>query len=358
MSKIGSLFRKNMILGIKDVFVLLEVGFSVVVVCLLLFVIPEEIDREAVVYVYDETNLVRDFIAEHVGLEETEELGGEFYVDSREALIEGMTEQKNAVGMIIRSGAGNTYDVELLTQPYTTETMIRYIELDIEDLVALIAPPYDFYPTEVRESVRVEALQWGLRDEIPFNQRLVPIIAMFMVGIMGLFVMISLIGQERSEDTLKAFRITPAGLNLFLLAKHLVLLAIGTVTYSIIYLPMLGFAGYLPGLVVIWLTVIVGSCIGSLLGTIFDSPMNAILWVMLLMIIFALPSVSLMAPAFSPWWIKLIPTYHTLFALDAAMFPDNNSHIIWQGVAILGGIDVVLLGLSFWLFGVMIRREA
>jgi len=358
MRKLASLFWKNLVLGIKDVFVLLEVGFSVVVVCLLLFVIPENIKKEAVVYVYDETGLVRSFVAERVGLAEMEKLGGEFYVDSRDALIEGMTEETNAVGLMISAGDGGTYNVELLTQPYTTEAMVRYIEIDIEDLVALIAPPYDFYSPEVRNSVRVEALQWGLRDEIPFNKLLVPTIAMFMVGIMGLFVMISLIGQERSEDTLRAYRVTPASLNLFLLSKHLILLAIGTVTFSIIYIPMAGFAGYLQGLLIIWLTVIFGSCLGSFLGTIFDGPMNALLWVMLLMLVLALPSVSLLAPAFSPWWIKLIPTYHSLFALDAAMFPDNNSHLIWQGAAILGAIDLVLLGLTFWLFGVMVRREA
>ena len=358
MSRLGSLFRKNLILGIKDVFVLLEVGFAVVIVCMLLFVIPEEIKREAVVYIYDETELVQSFIENSVGLEEMEEMGGEFYVDSRDELIQGMVDEKTAVGLIIQSGGDGTYDVELLTQPYTTEAMVRYIEIDLEDLVALIAPPYDFYPAEVRESVRVEALQYGLRDEIPFNKMLLPTIAMFMVGIMGMFIMISLIGQERSEDTIKAFRVSPAGLGMFLLSKHLILLAIGTVTFSIIYLPMLGFAGYLQGLLIIWLSIIFGSCIGTFLGSIYDTPMNAMIWVLLLMIVLALPSVSLMAPTFSPWWLRLIPTYHTLFALDAAMFPDGNANIIWQSAAILGGLDVVLLGLSFWLFGVMIRKEA
>ena len=358
MRKLASLVWKNVILGIKDVYVLLEIGFSIVVVCLLLFVIPKDIHREAVIYIYDETNLIESFIANSVGLREMEDVGGEFYVDSRDAVVQGMVEQKNAVGLIISNGSDETYNVELLTQPYTTDAMVRYIEIDIEDLIALISPPYDFYPDEVRNSVRVEALQQGLRDEIPFNQRLVPTIAMFMVGIMGLFVMISLIGQERSEDTLKAYRVTPAGLGLFLLSKHLILLAIGTVTFSILYIPMFGLAGYLPGLLIVWLTIVFGSCIGSLLGTVFETPMNSMLWVLLLMIVLSLPSVSLMAPTFSPWWIKLVPTYYTLFGLDAAMFPDNNGLIIWRSAGILAAIDVVLLGLSFWLFGAMVRREA
>ena len=40
MRRILSLFRKDVLLGIKDVFILLEVGFAVVVSALLLAVIP------------------------------------------------------------------------------------------------------------------------------------------------------------------------------------------------------------------------------------------------------------------------------------------------------------------------------
>lgn len=358
MTRVGSLFRKSLILGIKDVFVLLELGFSVVIVALLLFVVPEDIKREAVVYVFDETRLVEGFIAQNIGLEEMEERSGEFYVDSRDELIAGMTEDKAAIGLIISADSGGMFNVELLTQPYTTEALIRYIDIDLEDLIALIAPPYDFYPPDVLASVRVEALQRGLRDELPFNQRLVPVVLMFMVGILGLFIMISLIGQERSEATLRAFLISPGRLWEFLLSKHLVLLLLGTCTFSIIYLPMMGLAGYLPSLAIILLTIIAGSAIGTFLGGIFETPMNAMLWVLLLMIVLGLPAVSLFSPTFSPGWLRIIPTYYTLFGLDAAMFPDNNGQVIWHGVAVLGGLDIVLVTASFATFGALVRKEA
>jgi len=358
MGRIGSLFEKNMILGIKDVFVLLEVGFAIVVVLLLLFVIPEDISRDPVIYIYDESNLVKSFIEQRVGLEEMESQGGEFYVDSRQDVVNAMVEERTAMGLSISSRDDGTYDVELLTQPYTTEAMIEYIGIDLEDLVALIAPPYTFYPDDVRNSVRVEALQTGLRDEIPFNQRILPMVLTVMVGIMGLFIMISLVGQERSELTLRAFLVSPARLWEFLVGKHLVLLAVGTTTFTILYIPLMGFAGYLQCLVIILLTILFGSAIGTLLGAIFDTPMTAILWVLLLMIVFGLPGVSLLSPAFSPWWLKLIPTYHTLFGLDAAMFPDNNSLVIWQSAGILAAVDAVLLALSFAVFGSIIRKEA
>lgn len=358
MGRIGSLYKKNMVLGVKDVYVLLEIGFAVVMTVLLLFVIPEDVSRDPLIYIYDESNLVENFVAEFVGLDEAEETTGEFYVNSRDEVVERMTEERTAMGLTVVPNDDGTYDVELLTQPYTTEAMVEYIGIDLEDLIALIAPPYDFYPQEVVSSVRVEALQSGLRDDIPFNQRIMPMVLMFYVGILGLFIMISLIGQERSELTLKAFLVSPASLWQFLVSKHLVLLTVGTATFSILYLPVLGVEGYLPSLLIMLLTILFGSAIGTFLGAVFDTPMTAMLWVLLLMIVLGLPGVSLLAPTFSPGWLRIIPTYHTLFGLDAAMFPDNNNQVIWQSVGILAAVDAVLLSLSFIVFGSRIKKEA
>ena len=358
MNRIGSLFKKDLLLGIKDVFVLLEVGFAVVILAMLLFVIPEDIKRDATVYIYDETGVVENFIAGTVGLKEMEERVGEFYVESREEIIEGMTEERSAIGIVIGKNAGGTYEVELLTQPYTTEAMIRYIDIDLEDLLALISPPYDFYPPEVHESVRVESLQEGLKDDLPFNQRILPAVLMMMVGVLGLFIMISLIGQERAEATVRAFRISPASMWEFILSKHLLLLALGFTTFSILYLPIIGFGGYLPALLIILLTILLGSSIGVILGGIFDSPMSSMLWVVLLLLVLSLPAISLFSPVFSPKWLKLIPSYHTLFGLDAAMFPDNNRQVIGQSIAVLAAIDVVLVPASAWIFTRLVGKEA
>ena len=358
MNRIGNLFKKDLILGIKDIFVLLEIGFAIVVLILLLFLIPEDIKKDALIYIYDETRVVENFIVDSVGLEDMEKQKAEYYVDSREEIVEGMIEEKSAIGMIVAQNDSGTYNVELLTQPYTKEAIAQYIEIDMEDLLALITPPYDFYPKGVLNSVRVEALQRGLRDDIPFNQRLLPVILLMMVGVLGLFIMISLIGQERVEATIRAFRISPAGLWEFLLSKHLLLLALGFTTFSIIYLPMMGFGGYPQALLIILLTIVLGSSIGVILGGIFDTPMASMLFVLLIILVLGLPVISLFSPAFSPAWLKIIPSYHTLFGLDAAMFPDNNSHIIWQSAAVLAGLDVVLLAFSAWLFGRLIGKEA
>ncbi len=356
MNRIRNLFQKDLILGIKDVFILMEIGFAVFIVLLLLLVIPADIKKEGVVYIYDPTTIIEDFVK--TVLPDHEERKGEFYVESREEIIEKMLENKSAIGMIITKKGTEHFNIEFLVQPYTSSWIAKHVEIEMEDLFSILLPPAGKYPLDVYESVRITSLQWGIRDILPFNKRIMPPILLMMVGILGLFAMVSLVGQERTDLTIRAYRITPGGLWEFLVSKNLVILLTGFISFTILYLPMIGFQGYLESLIIMILTILMGSALGAILGSFFKNPIGAMLWVLLIMIVLTLPVVSLFSPIFSPAWLKLLPFYHALFGLDAAIFPDNNSHIIWEGVLILGCIDLVLLPLSALIFSMKIRKEA
>ncbi|MCD6332286.1 MAG: ABC transporter permease [Bacteroidales bacterium] len=355
MKRLGNILRKDIILGIKDVYILLEIGFSIVVMALLLFVVPKNIDRETPVVVFDSTGMLNNMMKnmdKQAGREPAQ-----VFVNSRDEVVAGMKKNKAAVGLIIRMNSDSISHVELLTQPYTTKAMVETIKLQLTDFLSMAHPPHGLYPPDVYRSVKVTALQEDHRAEIPFNKKLLPVIIMFMVGMMGLFAMVSLIGQERSDETIRAYKVTPSRLWQFLLSKHLLLLATGLITFSIFYLPIMGFNGYFLSLLIIIPTIILGSGIGVLLGTFFDNPMTGVGWVLLFMVVFSLPAVSFFAPVFSPGWMKLIPSYYTLFGLDAAMFPDHNIHVFWSETGILSAIAVVLVTLSGWVFTKRLRKE-
>lgn len=383
MRRIANLFRKDVVLGIKDVFILLEIGFAVVLVLILLFVIPENIESSATVFIHDETGMVERFVESYA--EEYEDQLGEFYVDSREAVIEGMTENRSALGLILSTGAGGSaeagasgesgvapLEIELLHQPYTPPALIDYVETDLEDMFAVLASaaapartpaaatsPAAFggYPPEILQRVRVTGLQEGVRDSIPFNQRLMPIVILMMVGILGLFAMVSLLGQERADQTLRAYKVTPSSLWQFITSKQLMVLATSVLTFSILYIPMFGLAGYLPALLITALTVVFGSGVGAILGTFNDDPMGSIGWVLIIMIVLGLPAVSLLAPTFSPGWLRIIPSYHTLFGLDAAMFGEHDSRVIRESAGVLAGYALVFYLLSGRIFAARTHRE-
>jgi hypothetical protein len=137
-----------------------------------------------------------------------------------------------------------------------------------------------------------------------------------------------------------------------------VIFATGFVTFSILYLPLMGFQGYLPSLLVMMLTVLFGSALGVLLAGFYKSAMSAIGWVFIFLMVLTLPTISLLNPVFSPGWLKFVPTYFTLFGLDAAMFPNQNAHIVLQSVIVLGGLSAALVLFSGWVFTRRIRKEA
>jgi hypothetical protein len=352
MKRILNLLKKDIILGIKDIFILLEIGFAIILVFVLLFIIPEDIKTEARIYIYDQSDIVKNFVLENNP--DIDKEAGEYFVDSREDVIKGMNKNKLAVGIIIKENENDKYNVEMLTQPYTKPALAKYIEVDLEDLLSILS---DVYPPEVHNRLRIDSLDYGKNDSIPFNKRILPVVLLFMVGILGLFAMVSLTTQEKSEATIKVYRITPADMWSFLISKMLMIILTGITTFSILYIPIMGMNGYFESLLIMILTIIMGSAIGIIFAGFFDNIMTSILWVMLLMIILTLPAVSLFSPLFTPNWLKIIPTYHTLFALDSAMFPDNNSHIIWQSAIILAIIDVVLFTISGLIFNNTVRRE-
>ncbi len=356
MKKLLNLLRKDIVLGFKDIFLLLEIVFSVVFMLLLLFVIPEDVRTEGRAYILDNTGIIQCFVQENVP--DHEQVMGEYYVADREELIAGMTEDRSAIGLIIDSAPGGRYQIEALTQPYTKQALVDYLEVDLEDLMNILHPPAGRYPADVYASVRVEALERGEQVIPAFNKQLLPPVIVFNIGLIGLFAMVSLIGQERMDATIRAYRLSPSGLGMFVFSKHLVITAVSVLNFSIIYLPIMGFAGYLEGLLVMIVTVLAMSSIGIFLASFYKGPMEAIGWVFVLMLIFALPGVSLLNPVFSPGWIQLIPTFHSLFGLDAAMFPDNNADLIWRSAGVLALLAAVLGPVTAAFFTVRIRKEA
>ena len=47
MSKLSNLYKKDIILGFKDVWILLEFGAAILITAMLMFIVPKEIKRES-----------------------------------------------------------------------------------------------------------------------------------------------------------------------------------------------------------------------------------------------------------------------------------------------------------------------
>ena len=158
--------------------------------------------------------------------------------------------------------------------------------------------------------------------------------------------------------TIRAYRLSPASLPLFITSKHIMILLVSIATFSILYLPLMGTGGYLKSLAVMLLTVAVMSSIGIILASFYKTPMEAIGWVFILMLVLALPAISILNPVFTPDWLKLVPSFYTFFGIDAAMFPGHKEEIYRSSIIIISLMAAVTVPLSAWIFSRKIGKEA
>ena len=358
MKRLLSMIRKDFILGFKDLFIILEIVMAIFMVLFFLFIVPEEIDVESKMYIYDSTGLF-SHITQSLPKDDDGKLkkSAKSFVNSRQEVIDGIIKTKSAVGLVLKKGETTAFSVEMLKQPYTPKWLEEYLEIYINDLFSLLNPQLDAYSKSTLSKVSTKTLQENSRAEIPFNKSLLPPLYMMLCGIIGMFTMISLVGQERTDLTIRAFIVSPGKIGEFILSKHIIILFTGLLSFSIMYIPLMGIKTYPVALLIIFLTILIGSSIGILLASFFNNPMAAMIWVLLFMIIFSLPSVSLFMPGFSPLWLRVIPSFYTIFGLDAVMFSNDSTNIVKESLLVLSSMAFFSIIISSFIFTYKMGKE-
>jgi len=176
------------------------------------------------------------------------------------------------------------------------------------------------------------------QQPIPFNQRMVPVFIAFEALIVGLILVGALMLAEKEESTLLALRISPIGVNLYILSKTTLLALIGTVYALLMAITCVGFNYNFLSLIAI---SFFGSCIFILLGMAFSVFFKTLgEWffsIAIILMVNMMPVMSYMMPSYSPDWIKLTPSYYILFELEKILFKQP------------GQILPVILSMGTWL---------
>jgi len=170
------------------------------------------------------------------------------------------------------------------------------------------------------QEIPVEILN-ASSEVIPFNLRMAPVFICFEALITGLILGGALMLAEREDGTVNALRISPVGTTRYLLSKSLLFSLIGTLYSTLICVFTVGFdiswGVFLP-------LTFFGTLIFTLLGlaytTLFREMSGWFFSMAVLLGINMLPVVAYTSPAFSPLWMKFIPSYPILFAFEKAVF--------------------------------------
>jgi len=163
---------------------------------------------------------------------------------------------------------------------------------------------------------------------IPFNERMTPVFICFEALIIGFILGGTLMLSEKEEGTIRALRISPMGIDRYLISKTLLFSIIGTLYALLMAFFCVGFGFSILRFI---LLSFFGAAIFSLIGlafTTFFKDMSSWFFSMALLLSFnMLPVVAYMEPSFSPLWIKVIPSYSMIFAYEKILFGMNGASL-------------------------------
>ena len=220
-------------------------------------------------------------------------------LDSEDAVFEAV-KSDNSIGIIGKS-AGIT-----IVHPNLSEKMLNALMLS--------------FSGKTPQEVTVELIK-KIKEPIPFNKSMVPILICFEALITGIILGGALMLAEKEDGTVNALRIAPVGAFKYLIAKTLLFSIIGTLYSALICLFCIGFhISWVPFLLLSFSGTAIFTLMGLAFTTLFKDMSSWFFSITLILVINMLPIISYSSPSFAPFWIKLISSYPILFSYSYVFF--------------------------------------
>lgn len=332
-------FIKDMQLALKSWYFYMELIFALIFVAVLIFVVPDNFDRSVAVYAHLDLNETYREIAS----QSLEQDGYEIILlESREAVETELDSDRSAVGLEVGIEDGRLiYDYIL--QGYEDEKFKKIIKTSIESGFASRLPAY-------RDITTVTTIE-GNVEKLPDKVNILPVFLGLNAAFMGLFIIAAYIFLDKDEGTIKAFAVAPAKVWHYLASKMGVMLVAGLMSGLLATIIIAGSkANYLHLILLLIGCNIFGSALGLFISSFFDTMVKAMGWLYLSVIVFAFASVSYYMPAFSPWFIRILPSYPMLFAFRETLFEVSNLQYIYTTAGGFALAAIVLFLLSNYRF--------
>jgi ABC-type Na+ efflux pump permease subunit len=233
-------------------------------------------------------------------------------VESLEEVKASLAEDRTAQGASITlSGGKIQYDMVL--QGYESDKVRNLLE-EVLKLELLKEDPSFDPGTAVRT---LEENSERLSDRISY----MPILLLLNSAFMGLFIVAAYIFMDKEEGTIRALTVTPVSIRDYLLAKSGVML----------------FTGLLTGLL---------TTVGLFIASFYDSVIKAMGALYVAIMILAFGAVSYFMPSFSPFFMRVLPSYPLLFAFREVFLKDADTGFVLQNSLLFLGIGILVFLVS------------
>lgn len=325
-------FLKDMRLSSKSFYFYLEIGFTVIIIAVLLFVVPENFEPNLSIYLHmDVDDAFHQKIMDALGENNSDELT---IVDTRESLEASMAKNRISIGLsIYRENNQTIYNFVL--QGYEDDKFRNILKTTVETA-------FSRELFEDSNSIVVTTLNQGI-EKLSDRINMIPIILTLNVSFMGLFIIASYIFLDKEEGTIKALAVTPNRMWEYLLGKMGVLLVSGIISGFLLMIVVVGTkANYLHFSILLITTSLFGSALGLFIASFFDSMTKAMGCLFSFVLIFALAATSYFSPSFSPTIIKFLPSYPIMFAFREVLLNNPNINYVYMTVLGFGIASIVL----------------
>lgn len=332
-------FLKDIQLSMKSFYFYIEIGFALIFVAVLMFVVPENFEPTVTVYAHLD-------LPEAVQAGAEEAMAAEGYdiirLSSREAVESELASNRDAVGLAV-SMEGPKVVYDYILQGYEGEKFRNILQTTIEGNFARMVPGF----TEATSVRTIEVDSEKLSDRL----NILPVFLGLNAAFMGLFIIAAYIFLDKDEGTIKAFAVTPAKVWHYLASKMGVMLVTGLVSGLIATLFVAGQKAHYFHLIMLIISLnIFGSALGLFISSFFDSMTKAMGWLYVSIIILAFAAVSYYMPAFSPLIIRLLPSYPMLFAFRETLYEAADLGYVYANVLGFAAAGVVFFLLSNYRF--------
>jgi ABC-2 type transport system permease protein/fluoroquinolone transport system permease protein len=264
-----------------------------------------------------------------------------FAADDQE-LAKRLAGSGTAIGIVARENDIGGAAFELRAGADMPDSALALLEASLDELLRIA----DGRPSA--ERFPVESLEPAPRP-IALNLKGIPVFLIFEAGILGFLLVAVFIFQEKQEGTIRAYRASPAGALAYAGSKTLVFVLL-SVLYGAGVIAAGTVMGARPNLAGTLLTLAGASAaitLGGLGFACYFSNLSGWFFPGLgLLLLNILPFFSYANPAFSPWWMNLIPSYPYLRLTESYFFnpaATPSPTLLWPALAWLAALAAFAL---------------
>lgn len=323
MKKTWALFLQDSKLSLKGIYFYMEVLIAVVFVAVMLFLVPENFTRTQTLHVLLElSEPARSGVVQQLGA-----TGAEVVLSSSRGELEQAMQRDRMSGGIVVSTVGEKLKFELVLQGHESARIRNLQQASLEG--ALLARQPNFLSTIRTTTLRPDA------PRLSDRQGILPVYLTMNVALMGLFIIAAYIFLDKEEGVIKALAVSPLATWQYLASKMLLMLCLGVVSTLVVVLLLGGTANLLWLMALVVASNLFGSALGLLIASYFDSMVQAMEVLYTAMVVLMFASYSYLMPAFSPWWVRLLPTYSMLVAFRETLLVGGDMQLVFMTIMML-----------------------